>query len=174
VMCDLLACLRIAKVFITTRLHPAHFQGLFIAGIATLIALLTAFDSLPGSVGYADGATFIAMSLLIGCAPPSYHEICSQNSQAVYDNEADRVRAQNSRARRYGLPATLMVVQWLAKVRFYHYLCAYCQQRPYQVLHHLLPLGISSSTREPGGTTIEFSRVGFFRQTLLPRYAWVL
>lgn len=51
-------------------------------------------------------------------------------------------------AKRNGLPASLTLDQWLATLKHFHYLCAYCQRSPYEVLEHYIPI------IQNGGTTV--------------------
>lgn len=51
-------------------------------------------------------------------------------------------------AKRKGLPASLTIDQWLTTLKHFHYLCAYCQESPYEVLEHHIPI------IHNGGTTV--------------------
>ena len=59
------------------------------------------------------------------------------------------VSAHLSRAKEAKVPATLTVKQWIATVDYFNNKCAYCQNRPFQVLEHFLPISLG------GGTTQE-------------------
>lgn len=80
----------------------------------------------------------------------------------MYRAYGSQVSYHLGRARAAGTPATLTVPQWMATVNYFHEKCAYCQSRPSQAVEHFLPISLG------GGTTQDFSRVGLFRQTLLP------
>jgi 5-methylcytosine-specific restriction endonuclease McrA len=54
-----------------------------------------------------------------------------------------------SRARMAGTPATLTVPEWLATIEHFEKKCAYCRQRPYEVLEHFIPI------TQGGGTTAD-------------------
>lgn len=60
--------------------------------------------------------------------------------------ELDRVEGQCLHARAFHAEATLTLVEWLEILNAFHWLCAYCRTRPFQVMSHTLPL-------PQGGTT---------------------
>ena len=60
--------------------------------------------------------------------------------------ELDRVTAQMVRARSLHAEATLTLVDWLVTLNRFHWQCAYCQERAFQVMIHHVPL-------PEGGTT---------------------
>ena len=60
--------------------------------------------------------------------------------------ELDRVNAQIFRARALRVEATLTLVDWLLIVDFYRWKCAYCQEKPFEVMHHHIPLSLSGTT----------------------------
>jgi hypothetical protein len=59
--------------------------------------------------------------------------------------EINRVEAQVFRARALRAEATLTLVDWLMVLEAFHWQCAYCQAKPFQVMSYLIPL--------PGGGT---------------------
>ncbi len=63
--------------------------------------------------------------------------------------EATRVYEQNLRSRNAGLPATLTIEEWLNILERFDRLCAYCQQKPFELMDHLIP------HFEGGGSTAE-------------------
>lgn len=56
------------------------------------------------------------------------------------------VYQHNFRARMQGLPATLTPEQWEYTLQHFNQKCAYCQQRPYQILEHFHPLALKKGT----------------------------
>jgi HNH endonuclease len=56
------------------------------------------------------------------------------------------VYQHNFRAKTLGLPATLTAQQWEVTILHFNNKCAYCQQRPYQVLEHFYPLAVKKGT----------------------------
>lgn len=75
-------------------------------------------------------------------------DVCGDCKQK-YAQEEQRVKAQNYIARSHGLPATLTLGEWINTLNSYQYMCAYCQDKPYKVLEHFIPIA------EGGGTTKE-------------------
>lgn len=61
--------------------------------------------------------------------------------------ELDRVEQQHFRAQRLHAEATLTLVEWLETLHHFHWLCAYCQSKPFKVMSHYMPL-------PQGGTTV--------------------
>jgi 5-methylcytosine-specific restriction endonuclease McrA len=59
------------------------------------------------------------------------------------------VRQHLTRASKRDLPATLTVDQWLVTLKDFGGRCAYCYEKPYQVLEHFIPLELG------GGTTVD-------------------
>ncbi len=53
------------------------------------------------------------------------------------------------RAKRAGLKATLTRDEWSTTVQYFHFKCAYCGKRPFNVLEHYIPVSMG------GGTCIE-------------------
>jgi hypothetical protein len=62
--------------------------------------------------------------------------------------EVDRVQLQVSRARSLQAAATLTLVEWFATLVYFRWQCAYCLERPFQVMSHVTPL-------PRGGTTVD-------------------
>lgn len=63
----------------------------------------------------------------------------------IFIREYDRVRGQLIRARYIKAEATLTLSEWLSILAYFHWRCAYCQKKPFQILHHIIP-------RPQGGT----------------------
>lgn len=62
--------------------------------------------------------------------------------------EEQRIKIHLYRARKAGTPATLTLGQWITALKRYHYLCAYCQTNPYEVLEHYIPLSSGGGSTE--------------------------
>ena len=65
----------------------------------------------------------------------------------IIARELDRVNAHVTHARSLRAEATLTLVEWLVMVDSYDWKCAYCQEKPFEVLYHPIPL-------HKGGTTV--------------------
>lgn len=70
----------------------------------------------------------------------------TEETYLILAQELDRVDRQVFRARSLHAEATLTLVDWLIIVDFYHWKCAYCQEKPFDVMYHCIPL-------PSGGTT---------------------
>jgi hypothetical protein len=70
----------------------------------------------------------------------------TEENYLIIVRELDRVNAGVARARWLRAEATLTLLDWLTIVDFYQWKCAYCQERPFEVMYHLIPL-------PEGGTT---------------------
>ena len=53
------------------------------------------------------------------------------------------------RAEKFGLPATLTMEEWQSTTEYFEGRCAYCQEKPWQVLEHFIPIALG------GGTTVD-------------------
>ena len=55
-------------------------------------------------------------------------------------------------------PATLTLKQWIGCLDYFEWMCAYCQQRPYEVLEHFIPMILEERAKPLckliGGTSI--------------------
>jgi excisionase family DNA binding protein len=63
--------------------------------------------------------------------------------------EESRIASNLSRARKLQLPATLTLQEWQAVINHFQGLCAYCKQKPFESLDHLVPVELG------GGTTAD-------------------
>jgi 5-methylcytosine-specific restriction endonuclease McrA len=50
------------------------------------------------------------------------------------------------RAEKLQLPATLTMEQWSAAIKYFDGKCAYCQEKPWELLEHFIPLGLGGGT----------------------------
>ena len=64
----------------------------------------------------------------------------SEENYLIIARELDRVNAHIARARSLHAEASLTLVEWLIIVDTYHWKCAYCQEEPFEVMHHRIPL----------------------------------
>src|SRR5260370_4804846 len=62
--------------------------------------------------------------------------------------ELDRVEQQCSQARTLHAEATLTLLEWLETLNYFHWQCAYCQAKPFQILSHYLPLPGAGTTAD--------------------------
>lgn len=60
----------------------------------------------------------------------------------------ERVAQANARARACGAPATLTLTAWIATVRAFKGLCAYCGKAEFDVIEHAVPLPEGGTTKE--------------------------
>src|SRR6266568_2928395 len=70
----------------------------------------------------------------------------TEENYLIFIREYDRVQEQLVRARYLQSRATLTLAEWLTTLVHFRWHCAYCQERPFQVLHHFTP-------RAQGGTS---------------------
>jgi len=54
-----------------------------------------------------------------------------------------------NRARKLGLPVDLTLEEWISTVEYFQWMCAYCLDKPYEVLEHFIPINLG------GGTTYD-------------------
>lgn len=76
----------------------------------------------------------------------------TEENYLIIARELDRVNGQNIQARSAGAEATLTLLDWLIIVDSYHWKCAYCQEKPFEVMYHQVPLprgGTTSSNCVP-------------------------
>jgi 5-methylcytosine-specific restriction endonuclease McrA len=72
----------------------------------------------------------------------------TEENYLIFIREHDRVQEQVARARSLQTRATLTLTEWLTALVYFRWRCAYCQEKPFQVLHHFTP-------RSQGGTSSE-------------------
>ena len=60
--------------------------------------------------------------------------------------ELDRVESQCLRAGTQHVEATLTLVEWIEALNHFHWLCAYCMEKPFRVMSHYLPLPQAGTT----------------------------
>src|SRR5438874_10825066 len=72
----------------------------------------------------------------------------TEENYLIIVREIDRVKAQLQRARTIHAEATLTLVDWLTTLEYFHWQCAYCASKPFQVLSHLIQLPLGGTTPE--------------------------
>src|ERR1700730_12766413 len=85
----------------------------------------------------------------------------TEENYLVIIREIDRVRDQCINTRRRGARATLSLVEWLTILEAFGWQCAYCRSKPFQVMHHVIPL-------LEGGTVAENCVPACYRCTHIP------
>jgi hypothetical protein len=64
----------------------------------------------------------------------------TEENYLLFIRELDRIESQGFRARAQHAEVTLTLVEWLAALDYFQWRCAYCQEKPFQVMSHYLPL----------------------------------
>jgi hypothetical protein len=72
----------------------------------------------------------------------------TEENYLVIRRELDRVEGQLAQARKQGADATLTLVEWFVILEYFHWRCAYCQTRSFQVMSHIIPLPQGGTVRE--------------------------
>jgi len=70
----------------------------------------------------------------------------TEENYLIIARELDRVHAHIAQARSIHAEATLTLVEWLVILDAYQWKCAYCQEKPFEVMHHHIPLHEGGST----------------------------
>ena len=63
-----------------------------------------------------------------------------EENYLIIARELERVKANITRARSLRAEASLTLVEWLSILDAYQWKCAYCQEKPFEVMHHIVPL----------------------------------
>jgi hypothetical protein len=71
----------------------------------------------------------------------------TEENYMIISREITRVEAQVQRARKQEALATLTLVEWVSTLDYFGWMCAYCQERSFQVMSHVLPLAEGGTTR---------------------------
>ncbi len=72
--------------------------------------------------------------------PPSQEELARRAHARKIAEERKRVEQHCKRARKAGLTATLTLDQWLETLEYFHWQCAYCQIKKFELLEHFVPV----------------------------------
>jgi 5-methylcytosine-specific restriction endonuclease McrA len=62
--------------------------------------------------------------------------------------EVDRVKAQLMYARAHNAPATLTVIEWFTILDRFEWKCAYCKEKPFQNMSHVISQTEKGTTAE--------------------------
>jgi len=88
---------------------------------------------------------------------------CQEGSrERMASRLAKQLRHIRVRARRRGLPADVYVLSWQKTLEDFQGRCAYCDEHSGFTVDHFTALASG------GGSTIDFSRVGFSQHNLTP------
>jgi hypothetical protein len=72
----------------------------------------------------------------------------TEENYMVIIRELDRVTGQITQARKIRVPATLTLLDWFVTLEDFHWHCAYCQAKSFQVMCHPFPLAVKGTTPE--------------------------
>lgn len=64
----------------------------------------------------------------------------SEEIYLIIARELERVKANIIRARALRVEASLTLVEWLTIVDTHHWKCAYCREKPFEIMHHCVPI----------------------------------
>lgn len=94
---------------------------------------------------YSSGTCLICQSAYAGFISPYYDGMCC-HCQSLYKSTGDNLATHRSRAKKLGLPCCLRLAEWIVNRKHFNDLCAYCQQSPYEVLDHFIPITLGGGT----------------------------
>ncbi len=64
----------------------------------------------------------------------------TEENYLLFIRELDRIESQGFRARTQHAEVTLTLVEWIEALDYFHWRCAYCQEKPFQIMSYHLPL----------------------------------
>lgn len=70
----------------------------------------------------------------------------TEENYLIIARELDRVNAHLQRARSLHVEATLTLVDWIKTLIYFEWKCAFCQEKPFQAMHHYIPLPVGGMT----------------------------
>ena len=70
----------------------------------------------------------------------------TEENYLIIARELDRVNANLWRARSLHVEATLTLVDWIKTLIYFEWQCAFCQEKPFQAMHHYIPLPLGGMT----------------------------
>jgi hypothetical protein len=70
----------------------------------------------------------------------------TEENYLLFVQELDRVESQRFQTRRLHAEATLTLLEWLEALAYFQWRCAYCGEKPFQVMSHYLPLAQAGTT----------------------------
>ncbi|HEV2653958.1 MAG TPA: HNH endonuclease signature motif containing protein [Ktedonobacteraceae bacterium] len=72
----------------------------------------------------------------------------TEENYLILIREVDRVKSQVQHARSLEAEATLTLVDWLLTLERFQWRCAYCQERSFEIMSHVVPLPRGGTTSE--------------------------
>ena len=72
----------------------------------------------------------------------------SEEIYLILIRELDRVKGQIQRARSMNAPATLTLTDWFGILERFDWRCAYCHEKPFEVMMHIVPLPAGGTSAE--------------------------
>ncbi|HTK05754.1 MAG TPA: hypothetical protein VL485_01175 [Ktedonobacteraceae bacterium] len=70
----------------------------------------------------------------------------TEENYMIIMRELDRVTGQVVEARKIRAPATLTLTDWFVTLEDFHWKCAYCQAKQFQIMCHVFPLAEKGTT----------------------------
>src|SRR5436305_6906114 len=70
----------------------------------------------------------------------------TEENYLLFIQELERVESECFRAHSLRAEATLTLVEWLKTLHYFHWYCAYCQIKPFQIMSHYVPLPQAGTT----------------------------
>ncbi len=89
------------------------------------------------------GCQFICYQLVVG-----FDDLCPRCRIDDSKRESRILKTHLKRAEKAGTPATLTLTEWIATLRHFDGMCAYCSVRAYEVMEHFIPVNIAGTTKK--------------------------
>ncbi len=70
----------------------------------------------------------------------------TEENYLIIARELDRVHSERLRARSLHVDATLTLLDWIKTLDYFEWRCAYCQEKPFQIMSHYIPLPCGGTT----------------------------
>ena len=64
----------------------------------------------------------------------------TEENYQLFIRELDRIESQEFRARNLHAHISLTLAEWLETLEYFYWHCAYCQEKPFQILSYHFPL----------------------------------
>jgi hypothetical protein len=64
----------------------------------------------------------------------------TEENYQLFIRELDRIESQGFRARTQHAEVSLTLLEWLEALNYFYWRCAYCQEKPFQIMSYHLPL----------------------------------
>ncbi len=71
-----------------------------------------------------------------------------ERKKHTVNRDARIVYVQRLRAKNAGVAYDLTVIQWKTAIKYFDGLCAYCREKPYEVLEHFLSIPLGGTTAD--------------------------